>query len=282
LKLIKSVQEMQKLALKLRATGKSIGVVPTMGFLHEGHLSLARAARQENDLVVMTNFVNPRQFGPQEDFAAYPRDLERDSRLAESAGVDFLFAPGAEEMYPDGYCTEVEVTGEVTRKMCGRTRPTHFKGVTTVVLKLFLITQPRRAYFGQKDYQQAVVIRRMAADLNLPLEVVTCPIVREQDGLAMSSRNSYLSPEERREALTLSRALQAGAGLIMDGERRPEPVRERMAAVLQASPLVQIDYAVVYDALGLEEMERLQGRVLLAVAAWVGKTRLIDNLIVEV
>jgi pantoate--beta-alanine ligase len=253
-----------------------------MGYLHEGHLSLAVRARQENDIVVMSNFVNPLQFGPQEDFATYPRDLDRDNKLAEGAGVDYVFAPSGEEMYPEGYSTYVEVKGGATEKMCGRSRPGHFLGVTTVVLKLFLITQPSRVYFGQKDAQQAIVIRKMVTDLNLPLEIITCPIVRERDGLALSSRNTYLFPEERRNAVALPHALAAGRQLIQQGERNPVRVREEILRVLESSPGICVDYVEVVDGRTLEEQPVLQGPVLLAAAVFVGKTRLIDNIDLEV
>lgn len=279
---LNSIKQMQDLSLKLKSAGKSIGLVPTMGYLHEGHLSLARRARMENDIVVMSNFVNPLQFGPKEDFATYPRDLDRDNKLAESVGVDYVFAPSGEEMYPEGYSTYVEVKGGATEKMCGRSRPGHFLGVTTVVLKLFLITQPDRAYFGQKDAQQAIIIRKMVKDLNLPLEIVTCPIVRERDGLALSSRNSYLSPEEREHALALPKALAAGQQLIQQGERDPARVREEILRVLESSPGIRVDYVEVVDGRTLDELSVLQGDVLLAAAVFVGKTRLIDNIDLEV
>jgi pantoate--beta-alanine ligase len=280
--LITNIKQMQDLAMKLKGEGKTIGLVPTMGYLHEGHLSLAVRARQENDIVVMSNFVNPLQFGPQEDFATYPRDLDRDNKLAEGAGVDYVFAPSGEEMYPEGYSTYVEVKGGATEKMCGRSRPGHFLGVTTVVLKLFLITQPSRVYFGQKDAQQAIVIRKMVTDLNLPLEIITCPIVRERDGLALSSRNTYLFPEERRNAVALPHALAAGRQLIQQGERNPVRVREEILRVLESSPGICVDYVEVVDGRTLEEQPVLQGPVLLAAAVFVGKTRLIDNIDLEV
>lgn len=282
MEIIKKVSEMQRICLQARREGKRIGLVPTMGYLHEGHLSLAQAARAENDLVVMSIFVNPLQFGPREDFATYPRDMERDCRLAEGAGVDYVFAPDAEEMYPKGYNTYVEVLGEVTEKMCARSRPGHFRGVTTVVLKLFNIVQPDRAYFGQKDAQQAIVIRKMVADLNLSLEIVTCPVVREPDGLAMSSRNTYLSHEERQQALALYCALQHGRELIARGERDPRKVRQEILEFLNNSPGVRVDYVEVCSGDDLSELEELEGHVLLAAAVYVGKTRLIDNIDLEV
>jgi pantoate--beta-alanine ligase len=282
MRIIRTAQEMQNASLRLRQAGRSIGLVPTMGYLHAGHLSLAQAARAENDIVIMSNFVNPIQFGPQEDLASYPRDFGRDSALAESVGVDYIFAPAVDEMYPQGFSTHVEVSGPVTEKMCGHFRPGHFRGVTTVVMKLFQIAQPTRAYFGQKDAQQAIVIRKMVRDLNLPLDVVTCPIVREPDGLAMSSRNTYLSLEEHREALVLSPSLQAGKTLIESGEKRCAVVRERIFEVLNQSPLARIDYVEVCNGKTLEDLEVLKGPVLLACAVYIGKTRLIDNIYLEV
>ncbi|HAA89808.1 MAG: Pantothenate synthetase [Thermoanaerobacterales bacterium 50_218] len=282
MEVIREVRRMQEIALGLQRTGKTIGFVPTMGYLHEGHLSLVRAARKDCDLVVVSIFVNPLQFGPREDFATYPRDLERDLRLAEAEGVDYVFVPSVEEMYPQGFSTYVEVTGELTEKMCGRSRPGHFRGVTTVVMKLFQIVQPTKAYFGQKDAQQALVIRRMVQDLNVPVEVITCPIVREEDGLAMSSRNVYLNPEERKQALALPQALNAGKELVEKGERDPQKVRERILEVLQNSPGVRVDYVEVCNGENLADLEKLKGPVLLAAAVWVGKARLIDNIYLEV
>jgi len=282
MEVIREVRRMQEIALDLRRTGKTIGFVPTMGYLHEGHLSLVRAARKDCDLVMISIFVNPLQFGPREDFATYPRDLERDLRLAEAEGVDYVFVPSVEEMYPQGFSTYVEVTGELTEKMCGRSRPGHFRGVTTVVMKLFQIVQPTKAYFGQKDAQQALVIKRMVQDLNVPVEVITCPIVREEDGLAMSSRNVYLNPEERKQALALPQALNAGKELVEKGERDPQKVRERILEVLQNSPGVRVDYVEVCNGENLADLEKLKGPVLLAAAVWVGKARLIDNIYLEV
>lgn len=282
MEVIKKIAEMQEICLRLKRHGKSIGLVPTMGYLHEGHLSLARAARRENDIVVMSNFVNPLQFGPKEDFATYPRDLVRDNKLAETVGVDYVFAPSGEEMYPEGYNTLVEVRDDAVEKMCGRSRPGHFRGVTTVVLKLFLITQPDRSYFGQKDAQQAIIIKKMVTDLNIPLEIVTCPIVREADGLALSSRNTYLSPEERKHALALPRALSSGKEMILKGECDPRRVREEILRVLESSPGIRVDYVEVVDGRTLAELPVLKGKVLLAAAVYVGKTRLIDNIDLEV
>jgi pantoate--beta-alanine ligase len=253
-----------------------------MGCLHEGHLSLVRRARSECDRVVMSIFVNPLQFGPQEDFATYPRDAEHDLALAASEGVDYVFAPGTDEMYPGGFATSVEVGGTPAAKMCARSRPGHFRGVATVVMKLFQIVQPDRAYFGQKDAQQVVIVRKMAHDLNLPLEVVVCPIVRQADGLALSSRNVYLSAEERQAACNLPRALEAGRDLILKGERRAAAVRDAITQRLEESDAIRVDYVEVCDGQTLADLDELRGPVLLAAAVWVGQTRLIDNIYLEV
>ncbi|WP_258360637.1 pantoate--beta-alanine ligase [Moorella sulfitireducens (nom. illeg.)] len=281
MEVLTTIAAIRNFVMAARRQGKSIGLVPTMGYLHEGHLALARKAREQNDVVIMSIFVNPTQFGPGEDLECYPRDLERDQKLAAGAGVDAIFAPGAEEMYPPGYATYVQVEG-LTEVLCGASRPGHFRGVATVVSKLFNIVQPDRAYFGLKDYQQAVVIKRLARDLNFPVDIITIPTVREADGLALSSRNKYLSPDERRWALALYRALNTGAALIRSGERRAAVVRDAMAQEILSRPRTRIDYVAVNDAETLEPLDEIRGRVLLALAAWVGETRLIDNMIVEV
>ncbi len=260
-----------------RALPGTWGFVPTMGYLHEGHLSLVRRARAENDRVAVSIFVNPTQFGPHEDYARYPRDLERDLRLLEPLGVDLVFVPSVEEMYPPGFQTWV-IVEEVSRPLEGASRPGHFRGVATVVAKLFNILQPDRAYFGQKDAQQTVVIRRMVQDLNIPVEIVICPTVREPDGLAMSSRNTYLSPEERRAATVLFRALQAAKARYEAGERDAEGLREAMREVIRAEPLARIDYVSVAHPETLQELERVEGPALLSLAVYIGTTRLIDNL----
>jgi len=261
-----------------RALPGTWGFVPTMGYLHEGHLSLVRRARAENDHVAVSIFVNPTQFGPHEDYSRYPRDLERDLRLLEPLGVDLVFAPSVEEMYPPGFQTWV-IVEEVSRPLEGAARPGHFRGVATVVTKLFNIVQPDRAYFGQKDAQQAVVIRRMVQDLNIPVEIVVCPTVREPDGLAMSSRNTYLNPEERRAATVLFRALQAAKARYEQGERDAERLREAMREVIQAEPLARLDYVSVADPETLQELDRVEDRALLSLAVYIGKTRLIDNIL---
>jgi pantoate--beta-alanine ligase len=260
-----------------RALPGTWGFVPTMGYLHEGHLSLVRRARAENDRVAVSIFVNPTQFGPHEDYARYPRDLERDLRLLEPLGVDLVFVPSVEEMYPPGFQTWV-IVEEVSRPLEGASRPGHFRGVATVVAKLFNILQPDRAYFGQKDAQQTVVIRRMVQDLNIPVEIVICPTVREPDGLAMSSRNTYLNPEERRAATVLFRALQAAKARYEAGERDAERLREAMREAIRAEPLARIDYVSVAHPETLQELERVEGPALLSLAVYIGTTRLIDNL----
>jgi len=255
-----------------------VGLVPTMGYLHEGHLSLVQRAREECAGVVVSIFVNPTQFGPNEDLAAYPRDLERDLRLLERQGTDLVWTPTPEIMYPNGYQTWVQVEA-LTGPLEGAMRPGHFRGVTTVVAKLFNGVQPARAYFGQKDAQQVAVIRRMACDLNFPLEVVICPTVREPDGLAMSSRNAYLNPEQREAATVLYRALSKAKDAYETGERDGEKLRTLMRATLVAEPLAQMQYVSCADYDTLEELETVSGKALLSMAVFVGKTRLIDNFV---
>jgi pantoate--beta-alanine ligase len=255
----------------------SRGLVPTMGFLHEGHLSLVRRAREENDRVIASIFVNPTQFGPNEDFDDYPRNTERDCELLATEGVDAVFMPSVNEMYPDGFATSVTVSGSITESLCGASRPTHFAGVTTVVARLFGITRPDRAYFGQKDAQQLAVIRRMATDMALPVEVVGCPIVREPDGIAMSSRNVYLSDDERAQALALRGSIVLAERRIADGVRDASALRDEILREFADRPLVRVDYVEFVHAETLAPVDTLAGPVLLALAAFVGKTRLIDN-----
>jgi pantoate--beta-alanine ligase len=276
---VTAVSEMRSLIASLRREGKTIGFVPTMGFLHDGHLSLMRTAREENDIVVASIFVNPTQFGPNEDLARYPRDAEGDRAKCGAAGVDVLFLPDAADMYPGGPPVFVTVEG-ISDVLEGAIRPGHFRGVATVVAKLFHIVQPKRAYFGQKDYQQCSVIRRMVAGLDLDVEVIVLPTVREPDGLAMSSRNVYLDPPQRRRAASLYRALKAGEELVRAGVPEPEKVRRKMRAVLLAEQDVEVDYAEIADPDTLAPLERMQDRVVLLVAARLGSTRLIDNLLV--
>jgi pantoate--beta-alanine ligase len=275
-----TVAGMKGAAAELRARGRSIGLVPTMGYLHEGHLSLVRECRKRADVTVVSIFVNPLQFGPQEDFRRYPRDPERDASLLEKEGVDILFLPADGDMYPEGYRTSVEVAG-LQDKLCGRLRPGHFKGVATVVLKLFNIVRPDYAFFGQKDAQQVVVLRRMAKDLNMDVEIRALPIIREPDGLAMSSRNTYLSAEERRAAIVLSRSLEEARRMFEKGERAASLIRQRLLRAIASEPLAKMDYAEVVDPSSLEPVERIEGRALVALAVSIGKTRLIDNTILD-
>lgn len=276
MRIVDTVQEMQQVAAEARLNGKSIAFVPTMGYLHEGHASLMREGRARGDLLVASIFVNPAQFGAGEDFDSYPRDLERDSRIASSAGVDIIFAPKASDMYPSGYQTYVDVE-KVTLPLCGASRPGHFRGVTTVVAKLFNIVQPDVALFGKKDFQQLAVIRRMVADLNMPVEIVGMPIVREADGLAMSSRNSYLSPDERRAALCLIHGIVEARRHYSAGERINERLKNIVMSIISSEPLAVADYIELRDTDTLEEMPIVGENTLLALAVRIGKTRLIDN-----
>lgn len=283
MKVVTSIPELQRLANEARLTGKRVGVVPTMGFLHDGHLSLIRIARQHSDVVITTIFVNPAQFAPNEDFEAYPRDLVRDEKLAEKAGTDLLFVPGVREMYPEGYLTYVDVEN-ITKVLEGKSRPTHFRGVTTVVAKLLNIAKPRVAVFGQKDAQQVAVIRQMVKDLNFDVDIIVGPIIRESDGLALSSRNVYLSPEQRSDALVLSQSLRAGEKMILEGERWPDAIRAAMRDHISTKPSASIDYVSLADAATLEELTTVRpGRqILVSLAVRVGQTRLIDNTLVTV
>ena len=260
--------------------GKTIGFVPTMGYWHEGHLNLIRAARRKCQVVLVSVFVNPLQFAPQEDYQQYPRDLSRDARLARAEGVDYLFYPSMEEMYPQGFQTAVEVR-ELSDKLCGKSRPGHFKGVATVVLKLFNIVKPDAAFFGQKDAQQALIIKHMIDDLNLDVELVIMPIVREEDGLAMSSRNLYLNPKERRAATILYKSLLKAKELILGGERKASTIISQMTQMIEEEPLARVDYIALTDADNLQEADVIRGKILIALAVFIGKSRLIDNLILE-
>ncbi|KAF2960089.1 pantoate--beta-alanine ligase [Thermotoga sp. 38H-to] len=278
MKIIETVEEMKKFSEEMREKKKTIGFVPTMGYLHEGHLSLVRRARAENDVVVVSIFVNPTQFGPNEDYERYPRDFERDRKLLEKENVDCIFHPSVEEMYPPDFSTYVEET-KLSKHLCGRSRPGHFRGVCTVVTKLFNIVKPHRAYFGQKDAQQFRVLRRMVRDLNMDVEMIECPIVREPDGLAMSSRNVYLSPEERQQALSLYQSLKIAENLYLNGERDAEKIKEEMIKHFSRFDKVKIDYVEIVDEETLEPVEKIDRKVIVAVAAWVGSARLIDNTI---
>ena len=278
IEIISSLKDFQNYCKSNRLAGKTIGLVPTMGFLHEGHLSLMRQSRAGNDISVISIFVNPTQFGPAEDYDAYPRDLDRDSRMASEAGVDVIFAPSARDMYPEGYATYVNIE-RITEKMCGTSRPGHFRGVTTVVSKLFNLAQPHRAYFGQKDAQQAIVIKQMARDLNFDIEIIVMPIIREEDGLAMSSRNKYLSPEERKAALVLRKSLLMAEGLFKSGVTEAAIIYNRIKDMIDFEPLAKIDYISIVDADTLDDVGKLRQNTLIALAVFIGKTRLIDNII---
>lgn len=280
MKVIETVSEMQGEALRLRTEGRSIGLVPTMGYFHEGHLSLMRRAQEETDVVVVSLFVNPTQFGADEDLEDYPRDFERDSRMAEEVGVDIIFYPPVDDMYPKGARTAVEVK-EVNMKLCGRTRPVHFNGVTTVCAKLFNICLPHRAYFGWKDAQQALILEKMVRDLNFPLEIVKVPTVREEDGVAMSSRNVYLAPGEREAAKLLPRSLEAAREEIAAGERRAGAIKKKITDIVESSPLAKVDYVSIVDTDDFEEVEEVSRGDLAAIAVNIGKARLIDNFLVE-
>lgn len=280
MKTLTHIAEMQVAAAGLRGEGRRIGFVPTMGALHEGHLSLVRAARAQADTLVVSIFVNPTQFGPQEDYRAYPRDLDADSHLLAQEKVDILFTPTAEEIYPADFQSFVTVE-RLGEPLCGRSRPEHFRGVATVVLKLFNIVQPHLAFFGRKDAQQGVLIQQLVRDLSLPVEIVVCPIVREPDGLAMSSRNAYLAPEERRAALSLNRSLRRAQELIEAGERRASEIIGEMHRVLGRETLARVDYVEVVDYGTLQPLAEVGSETLIALAVHIGKARLIDNLVVE-
>lgn len=281
MKIVKTIQEIREIISQQRKEGRVIGLVPTMGYLHKGHISLVEAAKRNKDFIVMSIFVNPTQFGANEDFDKYPRDMDRDARRAEAAGVDVIFSPNADQMYPDGFKTYVDVEG-ITGILCGKSRPGHFRGVTTVVSKLFNIVKPDRAYFGQKDAQQAAVINKMVRDLNFDIEIITCPIVREHDGLAMSSRNVYLSEEQRKSALVISRSLFEAQKQITCGERSKQKILEGIIKNLQNEDSAEIDYVEFINADTLEEIDEASGKVLIALAVKFGSTRLIDNIVVEV
>ena len=279
MKIVGTVKEVREQVKEWKKQGLSVGFVPTMGYLHEGHKSLMDAARKGNDKVVVSIFVNPMQFGPTEDLATYPRDLDHDAALCESAGVDLIFHPEAEEMYEKDFCSFVDMTG-LTEGLCGKTRPIHFRGVCTVVNKLFNIVTPDHAYFGQKDGQQLAVIKRMVRDLNMDIEIVGCPIVREEDGLAKSSRNTYLSHEQRKAALILSKTVALGKELAKT-EKDANKVVEAMKKNIETEPLAKIDYVEAVDALSMAPVEKLEGTCMLAMAVYIGKTRLIDNTLIN-
>lgn len=279
MKVTKTVEETRKLIKDWKKEGKTVGLVPTMGFLHEGHASLIKRCRKENDIVVVSDFVNPTQFGPNEDLAAYPRDFQRDSELCKSLGTDLIFHPEVKDMYCDPHAyVNIDLLSET---LCGQSRPVHFKGVCTVVSKLFNIITPDKAYFGQKDAQQLAIIKKMVKDLNFDIEIIGCPIIREEDGLAKSSRNTYLSLEERKAALCLSQAIKKGQSMIFKGIKADDIIDE-MRKVIEKQPLARIDYISVVDALTMQPVERVDNNVLIALAVYIGKTRLIDNFSFEV
>jgi len=276
MEVIESVQEMQERSEGLRQAGQTLALVPTMGFFHEGHLELMRVARSHADKVIISIFVNPTQFGPSEDFETYPRDLEGDLAKARQVGVDIAFVPAVKEMYPEGFQTKVSVE-RLVRHLCGPSRPGHFDGVTTVVAKLFLATKAHLAVFGQKDYQQLTVISRMVRDLNMDIQIVGVPTVREPDGLAMSSRNVHLTPEERKSALSLKKSLDLASDMVTGGEKRADVIKKAVERLILSHPYTQIDYVALSDPVTLDDVARVEGETLLALAVRVGKTRLIDN-----
>ena len=279
MKIVSTIEEVRAQVKEWKKGGQSIGFVPTMGYLHEGHMSLIDAAG-ENDKVVVSIFVNPMQFGPMEDLASYPRDLEHDAKLCEEHGVDLIFHPTLEEMYGDQFYSYVDMD-VLTKELCGLSRPVHFRGVCTVVTKLFNIVTPDRAYFGQKDAQQLAVIKRMVKDLNMPLTITGCPIIREADGLAKSSRNTYLSIEEREAALVLSRSIFLGKEMVEKGERDCKKILAAMTAEIEKEPLAKIDYVKIVDLDTMQQVEKIDRGILAAIAVYIGKTRLIDNFMYE-
>ncbi|MFQ7114122.1 pantoate--beta-alanine ligase [Hallella bergensis] len=278
MQVVKTIQEVREIVKEWRKEGLSVGLVPTMGFLHEGHQSLIAKSVDDNDRTVVSVFVNPIQFGPSEDLEAYPRDLNHDMAAVEAMGGDLIFNPEPSEMYPDHFTTFVDTT-ETTELLCGARRAGHFRGVCTVVSKLFNIVGPDRAYFGQKDAQQLATVRRFVRDLNFDLEIIACPIVREADGLAKSSRNTYLSAEERRAALILSKSLKLGQTAVENGERNASAIIKIISDSLQTEPLARVDYVEVVDLNNVQRVETIEGETLVAIAVYIGKTRLIDNFI---
>ena len=280
MRVVEKVNDVRATVKEWKAKGLKVGFVPTMGYLHEGHESLIRKASEENDRVVASIFVNPIQFGLKEDLSTYPRDLDRDSKVCGRAGADIIFHPENEEMYFEDFSTFVDMSG-LTAGLCGKSRPTHFRGVCTVVTKLFNIVAPDRAYFGEKDAQQLAVIKRMVRDLNIDIEIIGCPIVREKDGLAKSSRNTYLSVEERNAATILNKSLTLAKEKIQSGERNSEVIIKLIEEILNSEKLARVDYIEVVDSLSMEKVERIEKSVLVAIAVFIGKTRLIDNFTYE-
>lgn len=278
MKVVGTIKEVRQLVKEWKRNGETVGFVPTMGYLHEGHGSLITKARENNDKVVVSIFVNPLQFGPSEDLESYPRDLEKDSKFCESLGADLIFHPEPEEMYYDDFSSYVDMS-VLTEELCGLSRPVHFRGVCTVVSKLFNIVQPDNAYFGEKDAQQLAIIKHMVQDLNMDVKVVGCPIVREEDGLAKSSRNTYLSAEERQAALILSKTIELGKKLIADGEKDADVVVAKMKANIETEPMAKIDYVKAVNGLTMQQQKEIKAPMLIAMAVYIGKTRLIDNMI---
>lgn len=280
MQIVGTIKEVRELVKSWKKEGQSVALVPTMGYLHEGHGSLIERARKENDKVVVSIFVNPMQFGPNEDLASYPRDLEKDSAYCESLGADLIFHPEPEEMYHEGFSSYVDMS-VLTEELCGLSRPVHFRGVCTVVSKLFHIVQPDRAYFGEKDAQQLAIIKHMVDDLNIDVEVIGCPIVREDDGLAKSSRNTYLSPEERKAALILSKTIELGKKLVADGETDAEKLVQKMKENIETESMARIDYVKAVNGLTMQQQKEVKAPMLVAMAVYIGKTRLIDNFILS-
>jgi len=280
MKVIETIQEMQQYVDEAKLAGKKIGLVPTMGYLHEGHMSLVDKSRFEDDITIVSIFVNPTQFGPKEDLEAYPRDFEADRKKCEESGVDVIFYPDEKEIYPNVHLTWIDVD-VITDKLCGKSRPTHFRGVATIVAKLFNIVKPNKAYFGQKDYQQSLVIMKMVKDLNLDVKIVTCKIIREKDGLAMSSRNRYLNETERKEAIVLYQALERAKWIITQGEKRVESIKFEIKQMIQKTS-GQIDYIEVLNAKNLDNLDVIKEKILIALAVKFGKARLIDNMVIDV
>ena len=280
MKVVGTIKEVRELVKEWKKNGETVGFVPTMGYLHEGHGSLITKARENNDKVVVSIFVNPMQFGPTEDLDSYPRDLEKDSKFCESLGADLIFHPEPEEMYHDDFSSYVDMS-VLTEELCGLSRPVHFRGVCTVVTKLFNIVQPDNAYFGQKDAQQLAIIKHMVQDLNMDINVVGCPIVREEDGLAKSSRNTYLSPEERKAALILSKTVKLAKELIDAGEKDADVVVAKMKENIETEPMAKIDYVKAVNGLTMQQQKEIKAPMLIAMAVYIGKTRLLDNMILD-
>lgn len=281
MKIFDNIIDLRKYLANIRKDNKSIGLVPTMGYLHKGHISLIDKSVQQNDITVLSIYVNPTQFAPNEDYKTYPNDLENDKRLAQDAGADIIFIPNNKIMYPDNYLTYVTVNN-LTDNLCGKSRPTHFRGVTTIVTKLFNLVQPNRAYFGQKDAQQVIIIKKMVKDLNIPVDIITCPIIREKDGLALSSRNTYLNNEERQQATVLFESLQLAKSYIDNGEHSASVIETIISKMITQKPSTNIDYISIVNADTLKNINHIEGNILIALAVKVGNTRLIDNIKLEV